>query len=689
MGTKRGTFVGRNGHVYEAVISGSNVLSGDISLGVPAVVISMGAGERKFIGYKSINSTVNILTDVPLTDLYSRGVTDISLVVTDTTDGVVEFSGYVTPFAFDQPYTGKCDSVTVTAVDMMTARKDVKYGNIGSPYGTDRLAHDIVGEIAYRAGVTEIVVHLSFNGTSDMMYTDSPLNVMVAQAGFLQDEVSELDALSAICQFFGYTACCVGTTLYLYDEHVLINADKGKRYNANVYRRDTSGKWVVYKHYYNQGSPIIDQSIALEDVHNDVSVTIERAYDGIQITTEGSDVSVLLPDVCASDNLVPLGSSDPLGDGTRTYTEFLSNDVLPKYVQFRTPLQSTLLDTGRYTYNGGFGRFPAISGDWMTPKEGEDNMWYDGTIPLCLFGYTEEATPSETDSSLSSYVASTESKRYLWLRSTLNGSVVARQKRAYSHTGGYVRVDISAVVVDRANWQAPTGDRVKNGMLAVNCIKLRCGNEYLTSSRAGEAWSDSPSGFVVLKGGKILPSRTASTFYEADKYIVSVPSSGALELEFGGQAHSNARDYYIERMTVEAVGDSINERHESMRHVYGSSESDILEASIMLTTRKSGASGRIVDGHRVYGVNARPSVVTSDNWRGGYMGGRASSEAIPISGVLMEQLKARYGEPRECYSMTVEKDIKPYAAVYFAGKGYVVDAYERDLYSSTTNITIN
>lgn len=206
MGIKSGRFTGRNGHEYEVAFVGSTVATDTIELGIPPATISMAAGEHKFCGFKSTTATVNILTDVPLVELYSDGVTDIRLTITDTTDNKVEFDGYVVPFAFDQPYTGKNDSVTVNAVDLLTARKSVKYAKIGSTFAVDEYAHDIVGGIAHRAGIKELVINLNFNGTADAMYTDSPLNVLVAQAGFLQDEVGEVDALSDICKFFGYTA---------------------------------------------------------------------------------------------------------------------------------------------------------------------------------------------------------------------------------------------------------------------------------------------------------------------------------------------------------------------------------------------------------------------------------------------------------------------------------------------------
>jgi hypothetical protein len=195
MGAKIGQFTSRSGHAYEVRLTGNTVADGNIDLGIPPATISMSAGAHKFCGFKSTTATVNILTDYPLTELYSAGVTDIRLTITDITDNKVEFDGYVVPFAFDQPYTGKADVVTVNAVDVLTARKDVKYTKIGNAFAIDEYAHDIVGEIAHRAGLTEIVVNLNFNGTADAMYTDSPLNVLVAQAGFLQDEVSEVDAI--------------------------------------------------------------------------------------------------------------------------------------------------------------------------------------------------------------------------------------------------------------------------------------------------------------------------------------------------------------------------------------------------------------------------------------------------------------------------------------------------------------
>lgn len=673
MGIKSGRFTGRNGHEYEVALVGATVATATIKLGIPPATISMAAGEHKFCGFKSTTATVNILTDVPLIELYSAGVTDIRLTIEDLTDDKVEFDGYVTPFAFDQPYTGKNDSVTVNAVDLLTARKDVKYSNFGQdPYGTDRYALDIIAQIAKNAGIETIVEHINFDVTAT-----SPLAVKVAQAGFLQDEVGELDALSAVCKFFGMTACCVGRTLYLYDEHCLLHAGQGKAINANVYDI-TEEVTRIAQYYDSQDTPLADQYVATKDVHNDLSVTIERAYDGIQITPEGSDTSVLLPDVCADENMEDSADSG-LGTSRREYTG-------SGYVQFRTPRSSKLLSTG----TDGLTAFPNTGVDWMIPSSDNNSYWITGAIPMTYDHYTKEATPSPSDSEVAEYITGGDNRSMIWLRSAIETALVGQQKaeKRYSHTGGYIRVDLSLRAVARGNWQKPEGSNVNADFERIKFVQLRCGTQFYKSTRSGGEWSDTMDSPISVKGGKILTNEAAANLL-TQGFIVKVTSDKPIYVELRGRGSSTVtRDYYIESLSISGAGDPINTDNAQLRHVYADRDDDMLGVSTMLTSRKSGVVEALVDGHRPYGVNARPSVVTDTAWKGGYMG-RNNSESIPISGILMEQLKARYAQPRICYKMTVGKNINPYAAVYFGGRGYTVEAYDKDLYNSTTTITID
>jgi hypothetical protein len=198
------------------------------------------------------------------------------------------------------------------------------------------------------------------------------------------------------------------------------------------------------------------------------------------------------------------------------------------------------------------------------------------------------------------------------------------------------------------------------------------------------------SPFIGLQGGGVYPSSEATSKGKTG-YIVETGTVNAPVYVAGhsksGWSYNLPSEVFLRELSIEAVGDSINP--DELEHIYADGE-ELMEVSSRLTSRKSGyiRSKYLPDGTIAYGVNARPSVVTDTAWKGGYMG-RSNSEAIPISGILMEQLKARYAQPRVCYKMTVDKNINPCAAVVFGSGRYTVEAYDRDLYNSETYITID
>ena len=626
MGIKSGRFTGRNGHEYEVALVGATVETATIELGIPAATISMAAGEHKFCGFKSTTAMVNILTDVPLIELYSAGVTDIRLTIEDVTDDKVEFDGYVTPFAFDQPYTGKNDSVTVNAVDLLTARKEVKYENIATDnereYGTDRYAIDIIASLAHSAGIETIVEHINFDVTAT-----SPLNVRVAQAGFLQDEVGELDALSAICKFFGMTACCVGRTLYLYDEHCLLKADQGHRINANVYDISDGRAVRTAQYYDSQDTPLNDQVLMSTDaVHNDISVTIERAYDGVQITPEGSDTSVLLPDVCADENLDT--NDDILGTEVRLYQDYdPDNDI--DYIQWREPRKSLLMVTGE---SSDAGPVAWAGGDKMLPDNADANYWQNGAIPIriihakrtraTVFGEDIIAIDSATPTNM------------LWLRGYGGSGYVARQRddKRYSHTGGIVEVSMTYRLTYRSDWQDIEKVVDIDGIGFVGMLQVKVGDSYFledVKSGVAPAWGTSPNGHFLTKDGKLLPTNQGEVRY-AGRALIVVPNNGQIAVELrwnnGQFAGIASPDMYIESLSINAVGEPMNLEDIELRHEYVADPREMLDVRTILTTRR--ATFTTNQSMPSYGgINARPSVVTDTSWKGGYMG-RSDSESI-------------------------------------------------------------
>lgn len=692
MGIKSGRFTGRNGHEYEVQIFGTTVANDTVELSASPAYIGMAAGERKFVGYKSTTARVQILTDVPLVDLYAQSATSVRMQIWDMTDSRCEFDGYVTPFAFDQPYTGKLDAVTVNAVDKLTAMKDVKYTNVDEvqgDYGTDRMAIDIVQAIASRVGIERMVIHTNFDELSDG--NNSPLNIPVAQAGFLQDGMTMLEVLSAICQFFGYTASYVGDTLYLWDENCFTHAAQGKNMNCNMYVDQGGFYWSRTGHYYDaQDSPLGEQNIATSELRNDISVTIERAYDGIQITPSGSDTSILLPDVCADENLRFIQSDDnTIGAYTRKTTLTDGGET------YRTPMLSTLLYTGLGSTStpDGFPENVDNYGDYMRPDDivnGGTRPWNVGSIPMRYVRGKAEAR----DTGLNAYAPTVELEQMnlIWVRAVSEeGKYAFKQKEAYSHTYGYAAIELSVLTTEIESYKLLS--HMDSGMF-LPWVDVTAGGKHLgygsATPYADESWGSTPNYHTAVQvdeSGNLYASLRGADYWDYRK-VFKVPNDG--QVKINGYSHGVALlwNYFITKLRIVGVGDPINTEHKDMRHEYYSNPRELLAVSTNITTRVSGESDKIVDGHKPYGVNARPSVVPSEYWQGGYMG-RADQEAIPISGILMEQLKTRYAQARPAYTMTADKDIKPYAPVWWNGRLYTVEAYERDLYNSTTNITID
>ncbi len=670
MGVKKGQFVSKNGHTYEVRLSGTNVGNADILFGVPPIVISMAAGEHKFCGFKSTTAVVNILTDVPLIDLYASGVRDIRLTVEDKTSASIEFDGYVTPFAFDQPYTGKLDSVQVNAVDLITARKGDEYVNVGDTHGVDRMAIEILQSIATRSGLTRIVEHVNFNYKEDQ--GGSPLGVMVAQAGFLQDRNNDCDALSAICKFFGFTSHAVGDTLYLYDEHAMLHANGVCRELCNYYEYDNArSMWIDKGRYSSADSPLRVQHVG--ESLNDISISIERAYDGIQIKPEGPDVSVLLPDVCADENISVL-------EGVEEYP--LSND---NGVEYRVERDSHVMRLGSAGLGLTDDDYP-IRDDW------------DAAAVLMHATSMKRGSASLNDVSFT-YWTKSEEGNFIMLRSSVDilsvPILIGRQWSGctYSHTGGLARLVLDFGIHAGSNWRDITkAQSLSAGANLLALVAINCGGKRLKYDASAELCNEwvnkseyrGATGLLV-SGYELLPTYTAQSVFE-NGAIIDIPSSDAIsvDIEFAGFPYGiNYATYLISSLKLEGYGAPIDLNSGDLRYKFRAGN-EMLEVGTLLTTRSNG-----VEDITQLRINARPGVVTDNKWNGSYMGRTSTDENIPIAGILMVQLKARYGQPHAAYKMTADGNIKPFAAVEWNGNTYTVDAYDRDIYDDTTTITID
>lgn len=663
MATKVGRFVSKNGHTYEVKFSGDKITSStnNLELGVPPVVISMAAGETKFEGFKTTTATVNILTDTGVVDLYAERPTDIRLTITDLTSNWVDFDGYVSPFSYDQPRTGCADVVTINAVDLLSAHKGGRYIGSSATY-----AETIITEICERIGVNRIVVHYSFFDSSSST-VGRMLQTAFSTSGFVQDEASDVDVVSAISKFLGYTSVVIGNTLYMYDES-FVGSSTSER---ERYLIMTPPNGAVANALWNSSLTTIATQSLLGMAVNNQQITIERAYDGIEISPNGPEKNVILPDVCEDENVEPNGSAVVVKDGLSPLF----------HVEKRTPMKSKVMSIGLWQ-NGAVGSSPAVN----------SGSWSNGAVLMRVESY-DYAQKIVSDTEKYVVPTSVSSKNVLWVRAAAKNDArvrVATQITPATHKGGYVALKMNFSVVADDDWKNTTKaielDNEKVHKLRL--LDIHCGVNtygYDPESSSTGVWGSSKQAVFLIEGFKLLPTGESQKHYTSD-IILKLPDSGGsvyLDISWIGSVVREAADnIFIESLSLEGWGDDINPRHADLFHSFSGKEDEMLKVDTLLTTRKSGYSD---DLH--VGVNARPGCAMSSEWDYRWHGG--GSLSIPMAGVLMAQLKGRYGSPQRVMTMTVDQRIKPYASVLYNGSVLYTDAYDWDIYNNETTITIS
>jgi hypothetical protein len=657
MGAKIGTFVAANDHTYEVKFEGDSLSGGTLILGVPPVVIAMEAGQHKFCGFKTTTATVNIVTDSIASEFYADAVDGISLTVTDLTDDVVEFDGYVLPFAFDQSYDGDYTTITVDAVDRLSVRKNMKYADsLDAANVTVETAFDIVAGICERAGIKYIIEQESFEQESGSIVT-SPLSLPLSQCGFVQDDMSDCDVVSAIAQFFGYTAIVKANKLILYDETC-----KSEYHYLSAYENNIINGWS-----WNTSAPkkgMFNQiNLGTLATLNSKQYTIERAYDGIVISPEGSSEAALLPDICADENVYEMNTTVDLTTGVQPN----------RHTERRTVLQSRVMDFG---FANSLGSYPPI----------DSNSWEKGSLFMRVVSVDEKQ--KKTSDGETFYINSASGKKnVLWVRTshTTSDALVATPKRRFSHPGGYIKISFGYTAVADGDWKniskkIDIGTAThKFGLLNIKSGGYTFKRDYIADKETSEWSLNGGASSFLMESYNLLPTGEAQKIYSSEVILRVPDGGGAIQCNVAWYGSSSMTNYFIESLSVTGFGDDMNTEHPDLHHSFNGRTDEMLEVSTVLTTRKSGYSSD--DAGRV-GVNARPSVVASAEWNGRWH--LTARKAIPITGCLMEQLKSVYGKKRVVRSMTVRGCVRPYDIL----SGAFVEAYEWDIYDNKTTIQI-
>jgi hypothetical protein len=379
-------------------------------------------------------------------------------------------------------------------------------------------------------------------------------------------------------------------------------------------------------------------------------------------------VSVLLPDVCADENMSAIEEAETYQLATETGVE-----------------NRVERDSHVMTFAHGETDYVARD-DW----NGAALLMNVQRVTRDEFNLNEDVVTIWKSESSKNYVRVRPQEDFF------GGGMVYGQQwvgSTYSHTGGLAKLSLKFRIIALTDWKdtekvVDIGDTHHTiALVAVNCGGRRLLYDYAQTGEYHNVWMsrDEYAGGTVLgrRGEEFLPTGVAQSIM-ADGVIIEPPTNGAVSVDiaFAGWPSWYVRyEYLIEELSLVGYGEPIE--LSALRYRFRGGE-EYLDVSTALTTRATGGK----DFTKVR-VNARPGVVTDTEWNGAYMGRSDDSEAIPLAGVLMEQLKARYKEPHVAYTMTVDKRVKPYAGVVYDGNLMTVEAYDWDIYDNSTRVVID
>ena len=130
------SFYSRGGTQYRLTLTGTSIPSGKtITLaGESPIKISYPQAQCKFAGLRTVSASIHIIADENMDWLYAAGPTSTSVLIESVDNNVatVIFKGYLVPFVYDMPFQLADDDLEITAVDSISANKNVMYnGNNG------------------------------------------------------------------------------------------------------------------------------------------------------------------------------------------------------------------------------------------------------------------------------------------------------------------------------------------------------------------------------------------------------------------------------------------------------------------------------------------------------------------------------------------------------------------------------
>ena len=184
--------------------------------GAPSCFVVSGTDEDfMYTPIRTSTATISVLDSDLLLDLYS--INNQYAPVKFYKNGVLEWTGYIKPEQFTQPYVPTAQNVSVECVSALATLEHLEYKELTQLFGVVSMwvlmKHLIKSANGEYRGVFIPWVYGETSAMSGNVFE----RITLIENNFIKEEMNLLEVLEAICKFFNWTIYDIGGCLYFVD----------------------------------------------------------------------------------------------------------------------------------------------------------------------------------------------------------------------------------------------------------------------------------------------------------------------------------------------------------------------------------------------------------------------------------------------------------------------------------------
>lgn len=184
--------------------------------GAPSCFVVSGTDEDFiYTPIRTSTATISVLDSDLLLDLYS--INNQYAPVKFYKEGVLEWTGYIKPEQFTQPYVPTAQNVSVECVSALATLEHIEYKELQPGIGVvsmwELMKHLVISAKGEYRGVFIPWVYGETSGMSGNVFE----RITLIENNFIKEEMNLLEVLEAVCKFFNWTIYDIGGYLYFVD----------------------------------------------------------------------------------------------------------------------------------------------------------------------------------------------------------------------------------------------------------------------------------------------------------------------------------------------------------------------------------------------------------------------------------------------------------------------------------------